>query len=118
IELTVDGDARSAESRLGNPHRVGADALDAERSGKAPGRVDGEHEDAFVLRSRDRHAECGAHRGLADPTATAADHDVERSQEAAEAGRLLSHTPASLGDERVLGGAHASLPLSASATAR
>ena len=108
----------SPQSRLGDAHRLGADALDAERRGQAPRRIDGEHQDAFVLRGRDRDAERRAHRGLADPSAAAADDHLERRQAAAESGRVLANAPAPLGDVAALVRAHASLPLSASATAR
>ncbi len=66
------------QSRLGDAHRVGADALDAQGRGEASCRVDGEHQDALVLSGGDGHAECCAHRGLADTAAAAADHHVER----------------------------------------
>ena len=118
LEIAGDGDPGSAQSRLGDAHRLGADSLDAECRGEAPRRVDGEHQDTLVVGGGDRHAECRAHRGLADTAAATADDHVERRQPASESGRLLANAPAPLRDTAGLGDAHASLPLSASATAR
>ena len=80
--------------------------------------VDGEHQDALVLRCRDRQPECRAHRGLADAAATGADHHFERCQLVPEPGRFLANAPAAFGDACGHFRTHASLLLSASATAR
>ena len=70
---------------LGMRHGSAPMPLMPERGGEAPGRVDGEHQDALVLGGSDGHAQCRAHRGLADAAAAAADHHVERRQQASRA---------------------------------
>jgi len=78
LELAVDGDPGAAQACLGDAHRLGADALDAERGREPARRVDGEHQHALVLGGRDSHCKCGADRRLANAAAAAADHHLER----------------------------------------